>query len=349
MANNSVWINLDNGGQEIATEFVGPAASNIATPPFTFVGDLTSGVGSSAAGTVNLVSGGTSRLSVSASLATFDVPVTINKLALATTSTRGLLVQNTTAATALATVQISPRTEWLGTAWDTAASESVAFFAETLPATAATPTGIFQIGYSLNGGAATYPLSLTSAGALSVLGRVETASFFSVPGSTGYRIRSGAIVNGGAINLFNSGETTGVGFDAGTNSVLKIRTTAQTGYATVDALAYQRSGVILIAGTAPAIASGFGASPSIAASNGSNVFTINVGTGGAASSGVITLPTAPTGWVAFCNDLTNNAASVTAISATTATTITLQNYSRTLGTAVAWTASDIVQVIAFPY
>jgi hypothetical protein len=92
--------------------------------------------------------------------------VTISLTNLITTSTDGLLVQNTTAATAGVPVQISPRIRLQGNAWDTAASQSVAFFVETLPATAATPTGTFKLGYSLNGAAATYPFTVSSAGAV---------------------------------------------------------------------------------------------------------------------------------------------------------------------------------------
>lgn len=62
---NSVFLDLSQGGQ-FTGQTIGPAASNIAAPPFTFAGDLTSGLGSSVAGTVNLVSGGNSILAASA-------------------------------------------------------------------------------------------------------------------------------------------------------------------------------------------------------------------------------------------------------------------------------------------
>lgn len=147
----------------------------------------------------------------------------------------------------------------------------------------------------------------------------------------------------------NDAVSSGIGLDVTTDAVFKVQTRALNAYGTVDALAYSRSGVILISGTAPTIASGFGVTPSIVASNGANVFTINVGTGGTAQNGVITMPTAPNGWAAQVTDLTTNASFVTDVSATSATSITLQNYSRTTGLAIAWTASNILQVIAFPY
>lgn len=89
-------------------------------------------------------------------------PFFITKDGLVTTSTDGIVLANRTAATAGVPVQMSPRLRWVGTAWDTAASETVAFFAEVLPATAATPTGAWKLGYSLNGAAAIYPLVVLS-------------------------------------------------------------------------------------------------------------------------------------------------------------------------------------------
>lgn len=244
----SVFIDLDTSGETFTGQLVGPAASNVAAPPFSFLGDLTSGFGSSAVGTLDLVTAGTSRFNINSTAGTFAVPVTINKLALATTSTRGLLVQNTTAATSGVTVQISPRTEWLGTAWDTAASETVAFFAEVLPATAGTPTGIWRLGSLINGSlGAFYPIIAHSDG--------------SVDFGTSIQVRDGANVNygstfshswapaNGKLNLTTNNEVAGVGLDFITDAVMKIRTRAQTGYATVDALGYNASGVAGISTT----------------------------------------------------------------------------------------------------
>lgn len=102
-------------------------------------------------------------------------------------------------------------------------------------------------------------------------------------------------------------------------------------------------------GTAPTIASGFGTSPTIPNSNGTAAFTINVGTGGAASSGVLTMPEATTGWVVDCVDITNAATAVTVQTAGTSTSVTLTNYSRTTGLATAWAASDIIRCKAMAY
>ncbi len=175
-------------------------------------------------------------------------------LALGTTSTDGWTLYNDTAATALATVQISPRLRLRGTAWDTAASETVDFFVENLPATAATPTGTLKIGYSLNGAAASYPMTLSSAGDLTLVGTgtpritaggeviAGTNMSAASTGLIGWRTRGGMRGQAdGKINFLIEAETAGAGIDVTTDATLKVRTRAQTGYATVDALAYQVS------------------------------------------------------------------------------------------------------------
>ena len=72
-----------------------------------------------------------------------------------------------------------------------------------------------------------------SAGNSSFTGTITLNSRFSLSagGSTGLGL------------IRNAAETAGVGVDVATDAVLKIRTRAHTGYATVDALAYQVSGV----------------------------------------------------------------------------------------------------------
>lgn len=111
------------------------------------------------------------------------------------------------------------------------------------------------------------------------------------------------------------------------------------------------SDVTLLSTTAPTISSGFGSSPSVASNNGSVVILIDVGTGGTATSGVIGLPTAATGWTLQCVDITAAAAhtglrTVQTASTTTSATIESQN---SAGAATAWAASSIVRIIAMAY
>jgi len=105
-----------------------------------------------------------------------------------------------------------------------------------------------------------------------------------------------------------------------------------------------------ISATAPAISSGFGASPSIVHSNGTAVFTINVGTGGTAARGVIGLPRAKNGWAVHCDDITTQSTSVfvTKQTAASTTNATLTQYSAA-AVATPWAASDVLVCQAAAY
>lgn len=63
---NSIFITPGDQGEQFSGQLVGPAANNTAAPPFSFLGDLTSGYASSAVGTLDLVTAGTSRLKANA-------------------------------------------------------------------------------------------------------------------------------------------------------------------------------------------------------------------------------------------------------------------------------------------
>jgi len=106
----------------------------------------------------------------------------------------------------------------------------------------------------------------------------------------------------------------------------------------------------LCTGVPPTISSGFGTSPSVVANNGNCAFSINVGTGGTANSGVIAFPTAPNGWVLDCTDTTTQNATVylTKQTASTTTTATVGNFDAA-GAAGAWAASDVLQCNASMY
>ena len=103
-----------------------------------------------------------------------------------------------------------------------------------------------------------------------------------------------------------------------------------------------------VLGTNPTIASGFGTSPAILATN-TAAFRITIGTGGTESTGVITMPAATTGWSCTFADVTTPASFVTDQSAYTTTSVTAVNYSRTLGTAIAWTAGDVLAVMCMGF
>lgn len=95
-----------------------------------------------------------------------------------------------------------------------------------------------------------------------------------------------------------------------------------------------------------------GTSPSITA-NGTVTCRINVGTGGTATTIVLAMPTATTGWNASAENITGTAAnradSRMVMQSSTTTSLTLQYQTVSTGAAKAFTASDIVSVIAFAY
>lgn len=97
----------------------------------------------------------------------------------------------------------------------------------------------------------------------------------------------------------------------------------------------------------PTISSGFGTSPAILKTSGTTSFTINVGTGGTATAGVIGLPATNAGWTCSVYNQTahaSNRADDTVQTANTTTTVTVQNQTKSTGAAVAWTASDTLNV-----
>ena len=109
---------------------------------------------------------------------------------------------------------------------------------------------------------------------------------------------------------------------------------------------------LLVSNAAPTYGSGFGTLPSIATNNGTAAFTVNVGTGGSATSGVINMPTATTGWICNVNDRTAAAAHVaynTRQTATTVSSVTVENQTTSTGAAVAWGSGDIITLSCFGY
>lgn len=104
---------------------------------------------------------------------------------------------------------------------------------------------------------------------------------------------------------------------------------------------------VILASTVPAtIASGFGTGAAVVVGATSGTFTLNVGTGGAASSGVVNVghvsTNAPNGWACDVTDITNPASFFEIAIPTGTQTVTVTNYSRSTNTAIAWTASDVL-------
>lgn len=303
-----------SSGTAIVTATQGYATANTSTPTFPSsftAGDLlyantattVSGIADVAVNQV-LVSSGVGAApaySANPTATTF----TATNTALGTTSTNGFIAQNTTAATGGVTVQISPRSLWRGTAWDTAASQTVDFFAEVLPTSAATPSGTWKLGYSLNGAGASYPVQIAStgeviigAGAISGIagGSLDLANTAAV-----YWNGRGVLKSPGGSQFTLGSNSAGVLVDGATDGTLKLRNfagTSATGILDVGG-AYQLNGV---AGIGLAVAQ---ALPADQTGNATATLKMN-GLGAAAAPCTIT-PTS-TGRVLFIisGDLTNS-------------------------------------------
>lgn len=267
---------------------------------------------------------------------------------LVTTSTSALRLQNSTAALVDVPVQISPRSSWMGTAWDTddAVSRNVSFFAETLPTSGTTVAGSWKLGY-INPitSALTYPFVITSGGAITLSG-----------GSASIDLSAGSVVKFGTnaefkdagVGLFNftkTGNTAGVGIDAATAGLLKIRTIAQTGYGNIDVGNTSTSGVLTISATAPTIASGGCTSPAITNSNGTAKFRVTLGTSCTNVKTVtLTLPASANAWQCDVTDNTSPITYVVSTQSTSATAVVLSNILRTNGLAADFVDGEVLLV-----
>ncbi len=113
----------------------------------------------------------------------------------------------------------------------------------------------------LSGGTSTFTvatggatrLTIDSTGLVSFNGSIFVGSHLAM-GAVGSTIYwpSGTTIGfsaNGQLNVTNYALSAGIGLDVTTDALLKVRTRAQTGYATVDALAYQVSGTPGVSGT----------------------------------------------------------------------------------------------------
>jgi hypothetical protein len=101
----------------------------------------------------------------------FTAPFTLSNDGIVTTSTDALILSNATAATVGVPVQQSGRLRLRSNVWNTtavAANNTNDFFLESVPVSGLVPSGLLKFGSSLNGAAATYPMTLTSGGTLAM-------------------------------------------------------------------------------------------------------------------------------------------------------------------------------------
>lgn len=185
---------------------------------------------------------------------------TLSQTSLALVSTDGLVLQNTTAATSGVPVQISPRLRLQGSAWNGSVSRTSDFLLDVLPQNTINAFAAFRLAYSINGGApvetmtvdmdANVGLALYGGGSMRIC-----AGFLGMPAAslwywTGRTVMASPV--DGQWNLTKNAQTIGVGLDVATDAVLKVRTRAQSAYATVDALSYSTGGVAGVTTFGPA-------------------------------------------------------------------------------------------------
>jgi hypothetical protein len=105
-------------------------------------------------------------------------------------------------------------------------------------------------------------------------------------------------------------------------------------------------GVLNTSVTTPTIASGFGGANSTVTGTSTAAFKIVVGNTTTSNSGVITLPAATNGWVAAAYDITQASNLYLEQSAFNTTSVTLNAYSSSNGSATNLTAGDVILVTA---
>jgi len=113
---------------------------------------------------------------------------------------------------------------------------------------------------------------------------------------------------------------------------------------------YDLNGKILFSSTAPTIALGFGAGASIVSSSGTAAFEINVGTGGAAINGSVTMPAALNDWIcSVAYSLNDAATSTTKEYASTSTLLYFGDFTTSTGASVAWSSGTAFFVTCVPH
>ena len=105
---------------------------------------------------------------------------------------------------------------------------------------------------------------------------------------------------------------------------------------------------VLTCDAVPTITSGFGGAGSQVLGNQANVFRVIMGNT-AASTGTLTFPAAPNGWLVQGYDITNGTTLFLQQTAYTTTSATINSYSITTGLAANMSASDILIMTAIPF
>ena len=177
-------------------------------------------------------------------LEVYDGVIEGAQLAIGTTSTDGLLLANTTAATS-SVQQYSPRVHFSGQGWktnSTASSQSVDMIEEVQPVSGASaPTGNLVWSNSINGGSYSALMALTSGGYLGI-GTTSPTNILSLAGQSAQEIwmerEYTASTAGNNLTLSAGGATSGGSNLLGGNLILSSGITTGTGTSSVQFQAY---------------------------------------------------------------------------------------------------------------
>lgn len=153
----------------------------------------------------------------------------------------------------------------------------------------------------------------------------------------------------------NGGTARSLALDSASNAVFDIFNVGgtQRGFAAAAGLGVAANHSFVLASnamirTAPTIASGFGTSPAISASNGSAAYALTVGSSTTGiSTGTITMPAAATGWSCHIVNVTT-ATSRPRQSGGTTTTVVVTNYAND-GSVADFTAADSLRFSCMGY
>lgn len=372
-AGSFTFVNLTFTGQAI-----GPLDTDCSAPAYSGLGKLTTGIAVRTAPSVATCVGGAlidlttataKTMQSTFTFATTNGGITANRTSLGTTPGLGLAAINTTAAAAGAQ-QISPYVQWRGNGWKTdatAASQTVDFFADVLPVQgAAAPTGSWRLGYSINGGAttnvldvsttlATSTVSITTTGTTDLTAgrdvlaagvfRSASASRMSLSTADGRAYFTNDAADSFSALVFGPATTGGLRLNSEVaSSKFSFVEGDNSTYAGIDTGTVQVGGVTTISITDPTIASGGCTAPAITWANGTAAFLITIGTSCTGVKTVtLTLPATSNLWACDGHNNTSDAQQQTnypTFRATSTTAVVLTSYDRVTGLQEDFTASD---------
>jgi hypothetical protein len=142
------------------------------------------------------------------------------------------------------------------------------------------------------------------------------------------------------------GTITGI---TGTVGIINLLGTNVTTTSTINTNKYNLNAATLFSSTAPTIASGFGTSPAISATNGNAAVAVIVGTGGVASTGMLTFPVAAHAWICNGQQAPHGANTGLEITGVSPTTVMVTAVLYSTGATTPFTANSLISLSCLAY